>query len=294
MNWEQTIDYIRSKEEYALLIEQAYLRADNELNIQSFSTSEEFSETLKLIEKKKPGKLKILDVGCGNGIASISFALKGHDVTAIDPDPSDTVGTGAVEKLKQKLGLKNIEIVTSTAEDFSYSAESFDVIYARQAMHHAYNLIQFISNCARFLKSGGLFVTIRDHVIYNNKDKEIFLNEHPLHKFYHGENAYRNSEYKNAFLSAGLEILEEVKFFDSAINYSPLTLSSIEEKIQKEKLLIRKTLESKLGALGKIPLIFLLYNRLIFDPEILRNERYYSGRMYSYIAKKNEHNSNWL
>ncbi len=286
MTWEETINFIRSKEEYATLVEQAYLNEDLELNIQKFSKSEEFKETIKLIESKKPGILKILDVGCGNGIASIAFALKGHTVVAIDPDDSLTVGTGAVDRMKNEINLKNVKIITSTAEDLKYDLESFDLIYSRQAMHHSYDLNRFVSNCARFLKKNGLFITIRDHVIYNKKDKKIFLKEHPLHKFYQGENAYRSSEYRKALTLAGLDILDEIKFFDSVINYFPLRLSEIENRISVEKQLIHNSLDRKLGTFGKTRFTTFIYEHFFFNPNIMRDERFYSGRMYSYISVK--------
>ncbi|MBI1768760.1 MAG: class I SAM-dependent methyltransferase [Bacteroidetes bacterium] len=286
MTWEETINYIRSKEEYAALVDQAYLHSNLKLNVENFLLSDEFNHTLKLIEQTKPGALRILDVGCGNGIASISFALKGHEVVAIDPDPSPTIGTGAVDRLRQMLGLNNVMTITSTAEDLNYDPQSFDLIYSRQAMHHAHDLNKFIANCTRFLKKRGLFVTVRDHVIYDSRDKQKFFDEHPLHKFYHGENAYLSSEYRNAFNLAGLEILNEIKFFDSVINYFPLTMSDIENRIRQEELLIRKNLEKRLGVLGNTNLINFLYKHLFFNPDKLRDERFYSGRMYSYVSIK--------
>jgi SAM-dependent methyltransferase len=286
MSWEETIIYIRARGEYANLVHQSYLLEDLELNIKNFSHSDEFKETIELIESKKPGPLRILDVGCGNGIAAISFARLGHEVVAIDPDPSSNVGTGAVNKLKHKLGLKNILIFTSRAEELDLHDESFDIIYSRQAMHHAYDLNRFVANCTRLLKKGGIFITIRDHVIYNEKDKLRFLNEHALHKFYHGENAYRSSDYRKAFNLAGLEILREIKFFDSVINYFPLKLSDIEDRIQREHTLIDEKLKNKMDILGNNSLARFLYRKFIFDPSDMKIEKFYSGRMYSYVSIK--------
>lgn len=286
MTWEETIRYIRSKVEYNSLVNQSYLHEDLELNVKRFSESDEFTETLKLIESKKQGCLRILDVGCGNGIASVTFALKGHNVVAFDPDSSNTVGTGAVQQLKEKLGLNALSVLTTTAEKLKLEPDSFDVVYCRQAMHHAHSLNKFISNCVRFLKKDGLFLTIRDHVIFDHKDKQKFLNEHPLHKFYGGENAYQRDEYRKAFQVAGLEITQEIRFFDSIINYFPLSLNAIEDRISNEKELIHKNLKRRLGKLGHSQLTYALYKYFVFNPERLRQEQFYSGRMYSYICRK--------
>jgi 2-polyprenyl-3-methyl-5-hydroxy-6-metoxy-1,4-benzoquinol methylase len=93
MTWEETINHIRTRAEYQDLVRDAYFDADLRLNADRFSQSTEFRETLALIAKHLQGTLNILDVGCGNGIASVAFARLGHNVTAIDPDPSQTVGT---------------------------------------------------------------------------------------------------------------------------------------------------------------------------------------------------------
>lgn len=286
MNWEETVKYIRSKVEHNTLVNQSYLHEDLELNVKRFSESDEFTETLKLIESRKQGCLRILDVGCGNGIASVSFALRGHEVVALDPDLSNSVGTMAVQHLKERLELSSLTILTTTAEDLNLEPESFDLVYCRQAMHHAHSLSKFISNCARFLKQNGIFLTIRDHVIFGKRDKQKFLNEHPLHKFYGGENAYRRDEYRKAFQLAGLEITQEIRFFDSIINYFPLSLNSIEERISTEKELINKNLKKRLGILGNSQLAYTFYKYFIFDPERLRQEEFYSGRMYSYLCRK--------
>ena len=78
-------------------------------------------------------------------------------------------------------------------------------------MHHAQDLNKFIKESARVLKRGGHLFTIRDHVIFNESDKEWFFQNHPLHKFYGGENAYTAEEYRNAFQQAGLVIFKRIQ-----------------------------------------------------------------------------------
>jgi 2-polyprenyl-3-methyl-5-hydroxy-6-metoxy-1,4-benzoquinol methylase len=286
MTWEETIRHIRSNDEYKDLVKEAYLEADLQLNVERFSGSVEFSETLKLIDRHLTGVLTILDVGCGNGIASVSFARRGHNVMAIDPDPSETVGTGAVRKLKDELKLSNLEVVTSTAEDLKLNDQSFDLVYCRQAMHHANDLPLFIRNITRYLRKGGLLLTIRDHVVYNTEDKMKFLAGHPLQKFYHGENAFRREDYLKAFTEANLIPEIELKFFDSEINYFPLKMAEVKARAQEEEQTIKSKLRDKLGFLADFMPAYFLYKSFIFDPQSMTHEKFFPGRMYSFLSIK--------
>jgi len=287
MNWEETIQYIRTIPEYSELVEKAYFDEDLMLNVKRFAKSEEFEKTLALIENYQPHAKKVLDIGCGNGISAINFALKGFEVTAVEPDPSETVGAGAIRKLKTINKLDNIEIHEALAEDIQFEDAIFDVVYIRQAMHHAMDLNKFIKEAVRVLKPNGLLLTIRDHVIFNEKDKQWFLENHPLQKFYGGENAYTPKEYKNAFLLAGASIIEELKYYDSVINYFPVTTKEKEAMKQqyfhKHKLLLK----NKLGILANLPFVFEMYK---LAKEINHSKVYdeskVPGRMYSYIAIK--------
>ncbi len=287
MNWEETIQYIRTIPEYGELVEKAYFDEDLILNVKRFAQSEEFVKTLALIENYQPQAKKILDIGCGNGISAVNFALKGFEVTAVEPDPSETVGAGAIRKLKTINKLDNIEIHEALAEDIKFEDAAFDVVYIRQAMHHAMDLNKFIKEAVRVLKPNGLLLTIRDHVIFNEKDKQWFLENHPLQKFYGGENAYTPQEYKNAFILAGATIIEELKYYDNVINYFPITTMEKEamkqQYFQQHKLLLK----NKLGILANLPFVFQLYKLAKgINHSKVYDESKVPGRMYSYIAIK--------
>ncbi|MCB0501082.1 MAG: class I SAM-dependent methyltransferase [Bacteroidetes bacterium] len=288
MNWEETIIEIRKKEDFKDLVYKSYLGADLRENVERFVKSEEFIETLNLIKKNNPNGIKLLDIGSGNGISAIGFALNGFDVTVVEPDPSETIGAGAIRKLKDVFNLNNIEIHEGFAEEMDFESESFDIVYARQAMHHANNLDQFVGESSRLLKKGGIFLTTRDHVVFDAADKEMFLNEHPLHKFYGGENAFSPTEYKSAITSAGLTIVEELRYFDSPINYYPeLTTYQRKNLDQYLDALTEKILTNKFGSIGKIGLLkTLLSKRVGTDKDSFLDEKNRVGRIYSYLSKK--------
>lgn len=289
MTWEETIQYIRTKSEYQYLVEKAYLDIDLSLNVERFKNDEEFEETLKLIRKYAPNATKVLDIGAGNGISSMALALSGYHVTAVEPDKSETVGVGALRKLKEYYKLHNIEIFETFAEEIQFPNESFDIVYTRQCMHHAYNLEKFVAEASRVLKKGGMFITVRDHVVFDQRDKEWFLSTHPLQKFYGGENAFSAEEYKSAMTKSFLQVLEEIKYFDSVINYYPNTKNEIQNYSNNQKALREINLVAKVGFLGKTTLLKKLYH-LYLDKKVGKilplNEKNVAGRMYSYVCTK--------
>lgn len=76
---------------------------------------------------------KILDIGCGLGEASVYFALKGANVSAMDL-------SGEMLSVAQKLARKNhvrIKTYQSSIELFRLSkSEQFDIIYVGNLFHH--------------------------------------------------------------------------------------------------------------------------------------------------------------
>lgn len=284
MTWEETIAYIRTQPEYSDLVRDAYFDDDLALNVQRFKESAEFLETKALIKKYAPNAKTLLDVGCGNGISTINFAELGYEVTAVEPDPSLTVGAGAIRILKENRNLENLTIFEDFAENIKFPDNSFDVVYVRQAMHHAYELDKFIAECVRVLKPQGLLLTIRDHVIFDEADKQLFLDSHPLQKFYGGENAFTPKSYQEAFRKAGATVIKELKFYDSVINYFPSDSETLKKKRTKKIAKQKQKLQNKIGSIAKFSLVWTLYERMSgFAP---LNEQHVAGRMYSYIAIK--------
>lgn len=284
MTWEETIKHIRTQPEFAELVDKAYFSADLEKNISNFEKSEEFLATLKIIEEYAPNAKSILDIGSGNGISAINFAKVGYNVVALEPDPSKTVGAGAINIVKDTLKLDNIDVVESYAEDMGFNETIFDVVYVRQAVHHANDLNSFIKQCVHVLKPNGLLLTVRDHVVFNKEDKMWFLESHPLHKFYGGENAFSPSEYRNAIKVAGAELVKELKYYDNIINYFPLSKKDV--LLQESNMISgeKKRLKNKLGVLYKVPFVWSFYK--LFRGFNALDETKVPGRMYSYIALK--------
>lgn len=275
--WEQTIEFIRTQPEFKELVELAYFEKELPLNVERYLKSEEFAAIKQKIKQYAPSAKSILDIGSGNGITSIAFALSGYNVITVEPDPSKTIGAGAIRILKEYYKLTNLDVYEAFAEEINFEAKTFDIVFARQCMHHAYDLNKFVAEMSRVLKSNGMFFTVRDHVVFDESDKAWFLKSHPLQRFYGGENAFHSKEYRQAITDAGLNLKEELKYYDSVINFFPETIEVIDKLKQKA---LHATKYGRIAAL--IPTI--KARRIAIATEQL--EKDIPGRMYSYIAIK--------
>jgi len=168
----------------------------------------------------------MLDIGAGRGIASFAFAKDGWQVTALEPDQSDIVGSGAIKNLADHENLA-ITVVNEWGETLPFDNSSFDLVYVRAVLHHARDLQRFCSEIVRVLKPNGMLLAVREHVISKTDDLETFLYVHPLHKLYGGENAFLLKEYKDAMISAGFDIVRTIKPFENPINFSPQSRRSL-------------------------------------------------------------------
>ena len=228
MSYEQSVEWMRSQPELAELVKFCYLDRDNTVAAKRFAASEEFAAILQILGVSNSSTaLNILDLGCGNGIVSYAFAALGHHVQAVDPDTSNDVGLGAIERLME-MGVKgSIVPVEGFAESLPFEDGNFDVVYTRQAVHHFADLQAGLNQCARVLKTGGKFLATREHIVDDEQQLKIFLDNHILHKLHGGENAYPLERYLAALQTAGLKVTRNFAHFDTIINHFPVSNAEI-------------------------------------------------------------------
>jgi SAM-dependent methyltransferase len=133
------------------------------------------------------------------------------------------VGAGAIRQLATDAGLR-IAVVEEWGERLPFPDASFDVVHARQVLHHANDLGRLCAEVHRVLKPGGLLVATREHVISRAEDLDAFLDSHPLHSLYGGENAYTLARYRTALEKAGFLIRRVFAPWESDINLFPQTI----------------------------------------------------------------------
>lgn len=105
---------------------------------------------------------KLLDVGTGLGESAIYLAKLGAEVTAMDISPK-MIELCAGNAVRHGVTIKTH---VATGEDLGLPADSFDVVYAANVMHHIHDRDRFLGNVVHVLRPGGTFVAW-DPVKYN-------------------------------------------------------------------------------------------------------------------------------
>lgn len=264
MTWEQAVDWLKSQPDRADLVRACYYDDPLEDAAQRFYDSAEWHAVRKLLQGRKG---TALDVGAGRGISSYALARDGWAVSALEPDPSNTVGAGAIRQLGVAANLP-ITTVVEWGERIPFADDSFDLVYCRAVLHHARNLNDLCGEGARVLRPGGMFLATREHVISEKSDLETFLNSHPLHTLYGGEHAYLLSEYTEAIKQSGLTLIHTFNPNASDINLHPNTRARVKHNWAKRM---------RMPISGLIPQAALTY---------VGGKSRLPGRLYSFVATK--------
>ena len=274
VSWEEAVRRLIADPQAAGLVRDSYYDAPLERAAARYHESAEWHSVRRVIGR---GPGAVLDVGAGNGIVSYALARDGWTVSALEPDVSELVGAGAIRDLARRTAT-NIRVLENFGEQVSLPAQSFDLVIARQVVHHARNLDAFAREMARLLKPEGRFFSFRDHVADDEAQRTRFFDEHPLHRLYGGENAYSEARYRAALAHAGLQIVRRWGHFGAAFNYAPQTSRGIVRAVAGR--LLPGPLAEAVASLLSTPLLYpplgSLLSRLYRHP----------GRHIAFLARK--------
>jgi 2-polyprenyl-3-methyl-5-hydroxy-6-metoxy-1,4-benzoquinol methylase len=274
--WEHAVSWLRHQPEKQQLVLDAYYDDPLEGAAMRFWQSGEWATARALMDGRTGGTA--LDIGAGRGIASYALAKDGWQVTALEPDPSNLVGAGAIRLLAEQANLA-IQVEQTISERLPFADGQFDLVYGRAVLHHIGDLSAACAEFARVLKPGGMFIAAREHVISSAGDLPAFLAAHPLHSLYGGENAHQLGFYEAAIRNGGLQLQNSFGPFESEMNYAPHSPDSLVGEIAA-----RAGHVPSGPALVKAMLSMPLLGRIAI--QMLQKFDNRPGRHYSFVAVK--------
>jgi len=104
----------------------------------------------------------VLEVGCGEGSNLVNLNLNREGVVGVDY---------AFEKIEFcKKELPNVKFVLGDIRQLSFTDNSFDVVFARDILHHLYDIDDMFlatKELYRILRKGGTLISIESNARYN-------------------------------------------------------------------------------------------------------------------------------
>jgi len=97
-------------------------------------------------------ELEIIDLGCGDGTLTVEMAKFATQVIGVDFNPDMLA---SAHQLVDRLGLNNVKLLAEDVGNLSLPAESQDVVFFSQSIHHLDDPIRGFQEAARILRPGG-------------------------------------------------------------------------------------------------------------------------------------------
>ena len=274
-SWESAVLWLRAQADRQDLVNAAYYDDPLPAAAERYWLSPEWQALKPLLGSARN---RALDVGAGRGIASYALAREGFSrVSALEPDGSALVGADAIRSLADQADLP-IDVTQEFSERLPFDDASFDLVFARAVLHHTRDLKAACAEFFRVLRPGGKLLAIREHVISHAEDLPAFLQAHPLHKLYGGENAFQLPVYLHALSSAGFEPIRTLAPFDTPINFAPHSLASLHAEMAAR-------VGRRLPGAGTLARVLLPSLWSLMRP-LLNRVDHRPGRLYSFIATR--------
>jgi len=230
ISWEGAVEWLRSQPDKADLVRACFYDDPLSAAAARYAAGDEWTAVREIVGC---GPGLALDLAAGRGIAAFALARDGWAVIAVEPDPSNIVGAGAIRSLVAETGV-DVNIVEEWGERLPFETATFDLVHCRQGLHHARDLFAMCREAARVLKPGGMFIASREHVISRREDLPAFLASHALHHLYGGENAFLLEEYLGAIVGAGMKLRFVLNPFESAINFFPSNRRELKHNVARQ------------------------------------------------------------
>ncbi|WP_313952279.1 class I SAM-dependent methyltransferase [Nostoc sp. FACHB-110] len=98
-------------------------------------------------------RMRILEIGCGPGNATVSFALQGVSLLCLEPSPA------FCQLARQNCAsYPNVEIQQTSFEEWELDLEKFDVVLAANSFHWLSPAVKYIKAAAALKDDGYLIL----------------------------------------------------------------------------------------------------------------------------------------
>jgi SAM-dependent methyltransferase len=113
------------------------------------------------------GGIKVLDIGCGPGILTVTLAPLVEEIVGLDLTPDMIT---RARSRSNELGLTNVSFMQGSADNLPFASNYFDIVVTRLLLHHLLSPSRAIEEMTRVLRVGGL-VVVADIVSSKNKEE---------------------------------------------------------------------------------------------------------------------------
>ncbi|MGI5835781.1 MAG: methyltransferase domain-containing protein [Chloroflexota bacterium] len=95
---------------------------------------------------------RVLEVGSGSGSRSVAVALRGAEVTGIEPSEA---GVAASRLRAQRYPHLKVRFDVGIGEELPFPDGSFDLVFSTEVLQHVQNMERVIAETSRVLRPGG-------------------------------------------------------------------------------------------------------------------------------------------
>lgn len=157
----------------------------------------------------------ILEIGCGPGNATVSFAQRGFTIICLEPSLE------AYQFAKQNCAqYSNVEVINTTFEDWHLGDRKFDAVLAATSLHWVSPEIRFAKTAAALSENGSLILLWNATVQPQYDIYQIMHEVYQIHAPSLGK--YENSETQQQSLSKFAQgVIDSGKFENLVAEYLP-------------------------------------------------------------------------
>ncbi len=159
-----------SRDAKALSRERYTRFADGYVTSETHARGSDLDRLLTIVQPQS--HWQALDIATGGGHTALKFAP--HVAHVIASDLTPRMLEKARRFIVEERGVENVRFEQADAENLPFEDDRFDLATCRIAPHHFPDAGRFVKECARVLKTGGIFM-LQDQVLPRDREAARFV-----------------------------------------------------------------------------------------------------------------------